>query len=251
MSVSYDQASGNRLLSSLAPVDLGDLLEHLQVRRRKMKDVVYDAGGRVRTVEFPISGVISLVTVAGDGSVVEVSTVGNEGMVGLPVLLGSGASGNIRALCQMPGDTLAISARDFATWLNRRERLPGVMGAYVDLQLIEAAQSVACNRLHPVEERSARWLLLNHDRAQADDFPLTHEFMAQMLGVRRASVTLAASVLQRAGLISYRRGRVRIVDRAGLEEAACECYRVVRDAQERLLPSRAIAGDGDRTPSPG
>lgn len=234
--IDLPRARGNLLLASLPRAELGDLLERAKLAHHRIKDVLYEAGGSVTQVHFPLSGVVSLVTVA-DGAVVEVATVGSEGMVGVPLFLGSGGAGNTRAVAQVPGESVALSARGFRACLERSRRLWEVVGAYVELLLVQSAQSVACNRLHPVEERLSRWLLLSADRAGGEEFPLTHEFLAQMLGVRRASVTVSAGMLQQAGLITYRRGRVAILDRAGLEAASCSCTRVIRAAQERLLPS--------------
>jgi len=230
---------GNLLLASLPPHELGSVRSALRLMHHDIQERVCDAGEAFRHVHFPLSGVFSLLTVNSDGSVVEVATVGNEGMVGVPVFLGSGQASNVRVVCQVPGQTIALSASGFKDWLGVDGRLTEVFGAYVEVLLIEAAQSVACNRIHPVEERCARWLLRSHDRAGSDQFPMTHEFLSQMLGIRRASVTVAAGMLQKAGLIDYRRGNVTIVDRTGLEEASCECYGVVAEAQERLLPAPA------------
>jgi CRP-like cAMP-binding protein len=234
--VTAAEARVNLLLASLADAELDGLLSSMRRTLLPLRLVLYDAGGTVPRVHFPLAGVMSLVTVSKDGSSVEVATVGNEGMIGLPLLLGSGESGNLRAICQVPGSALSVSAHDFRRWLGS-DRLPQVLRAYVEYQMIEAAQSVACNRLHPVLERCARWLLLSHDRAGVVEFPLTHEFLAQMLGIRRASVTVAARTLQQAGLVSYKRGRIRILDRMGLEDASCECYGIVLREQARLLPA--------------
>ena len=247
--VTQADTHSNLLLASLPAEELGSVHTSLRLTRHDIPEMICDAGEAFRRVHFPISGVFSLLTINSDGSGVEVATVGNEGMVGVPVFLGSGQANNVRVVCQVPGKTVAIATPDFQAWLGIDGRLTQVFGAYVEVLLIEAAQSVACNRIHPVEERCARWLLRSHDRARSDTFPLTHEFLSQMLGIRRASVTVAAGMLQHAGLIDYRRGRVTIVDRPGLEEASCECYTVVAEAQERLLPSppewRRNAYEGD------
>jgi CRP-like cAMP-binding protein len=169
-----------------------------------------------------------------DGRAVEFGTVGNEGMIGLPLFLGADRSPH-RAFTQVPGDALRMRAEDFREEMGRQGQLAGLLRRYNQALMNQMAYSVACNRLHSVEERMCRWLLMTHDRVGADRFPMTQEFLAQMLGVRRPSVTVVAGVLQKAGLIAYARGWVVILDRAGLEAASCECYRVVRDDFERLL----------------
>ena len=236
--VTVEDLAANLLLASLAAGEQESLVSSLRHVHFALGDQVFAAGQELRSVLFPTSGVISLLAGTGSGSQVEVSTVGREGMVGLPLLFGGRDSGNLRAVCQMPADSLLASAADFSRWLRGQPgRLPQVMEAYARLQFIVAAQAVVCSRLHQLDERCARWLLLTHDRAETDEFPITHEFLAQMLGVRRASVTLAARRLRKRRVIEYRRGQVRVLDRARLEEAACECYAVVRTAREQLIPT--------------
>jgi hypothetical protein len=171
-----------------------------------------------------------------DGSSIEIATIGNEGIVGIPVFLGAQSMG-ARDLyqVQVPGDVLAMEASAFLS-AAQREPLRGLVQRYAQALFTQVTQQVACNGLHSVEERCSRWMLLTHDRVGSNDFPLTQEFLAQMLGVRRASVTLAAGALQRAGFIRYGRGRVTINDREGLENASCECYRIMRTEFDRLLP---------------
>jgi CRP-like cAMP-binding protein len=176
----------------------------------------------------------SLVILMRDGQAVEAGTVGNEGMVGLPVFLGAETSPH-RAFSQIPGEALRMRAKDFMEELERDGPLRRRLGLYNQALMNQMAYSVACNRLHSVEERMCRWLLMCNDRVGADQFPLTQEFLAQMLGVRRPSVTVVAGVLQKAGLIAYARGRVVILDRPRLEAASCECYQVVREEFDRLL----------------
>ncbi len=238
--VALDDLAANLLLASLDLEDQQNLAGRLSRRHFAMGDLLYGAGDRLREVCFPTSGVISLVAGTDRGEFVEVATVGSEGMVGVPLILGRSEAGNVMAVCQMPSDSLLVPAEQFAAWMDTHDRrLPAVLAAYLQLQLIEAAQSVVCNRLHALDQRCARWLLLSHDRARADEFPITHELLAQMLGVRRASVTLTVRRLQTLGLIATRRGSVRIEDRAGLEATSCECYAAVRYAQEELLPAPA------------
>jgi len=180
-----------------------------------------------------------------DGTAVETATVGNEGMVGLPVFHGVDRTA-AQAFCQIPGDAFRVSTAAFRGELQYRGALGTLLGRYAEALFTQVAQSSACNRVHPMRERCARWLLTTHDRVGEDEFPLTHRFLAQMLGVRRATVTEAAGSLQAAGLIEYRMGTLRIRDRRGLESAACECYAIIRRAFGHLLaghlPASPLAG---------
>jgi CRP-like cAMP-binding protein len=185
-------------------------------------------------VLFPLSGIISIVMEMENGAQIEVATVGNEGMVGVPLFLGAETTPG-RAFSQVPGQSLRVPADVFKEEVQRRGKLEHMLQRYTQALFVQTAQSTACNRLHTIEQRGARWLLMTHDRVDGDQFPLTQEFLAQMLGVRRASVSEVAGEFQRAGLIAYARGNIAILDRQGLEDASCECYRVVRDEYERLL----------------
>jgi CRP-like cAMP-binding protein len=157
-------------------------------------------------------------------------------MVGLPVFLGTDTMGNVRAIVQVAGQALGIEAKVFRAMLDEAPKLRDVLGAYTQALLSEAAQEVACNRQHTIDERLARWLLMTQDRVRSDAIHLTQEFLAKMLGVRRPSVTVAAGILQRDGLIQYRRGDMQILDREGLEKVTCECYDRITGEYERLLP---------------
>jgi CRP-like cAMP-binding protein len=179
-------------------------------------------------------GVASMVAEMDDGDLVEVATVGNEGMVGIALFLGSVTSA-MRAFQQIPGTALRMAARDFTREVNGGGPLTMLLRRYTQALFTQIAQSTGCNRLHPIEERCARWLLQTHDRVRSDEFPLTHEFLAQMLGVRRATVTVAMGALQRAGFVEYRHGVVRVLDRQSLERSSCECYRIIADEYDRLL----------------
>jgi CRP-like cAMP-binding protein len=185
-------------------------------------------------VLFPLSGIISIVMEMENCAQIEVATVGNEGMVGVPLFLGAETTPG-RAFSQVPGQSLRVPADVFKEEVQRRGKLEHMLQRYTQALFVQTAQSTACNRLHTIEQRGARWLLMTHDRVDGDQFPLTQEFLAQMLGVRRASVSEVAGEFQRAGLIAYARGNIAILDRQGLEDASCECYRVVRDEYERLL----------------
>lgn len=229
-------AFGNRLLDALPPSDRDRIRPKLDVADFGMKRVLYEPGGRIDSLYFPVDAVVSILTTLSDDPAVEVATVGNEGMVGSHVVLGSETM-PIRELCQVqvPGRMWRMDRESFASVLSEADPFRDVVQRYVQALFAQITQQVACNALHSVEERCSRWLLLTLDRVGADTFPITHEFLAQMLGVRRASVTLAAAALQQAGLIEYRRGSMTVVDREGLEDVACECYRVLRDEFDRLL----------------
>ena len=189
--------------------------------------MLYAQGREITNVYFPVGGMISLVVKMTDAADVEVMTVGSEGVIGIPVILGVTFS-SMEALCQVPGRALKIPAAVLLEEIRRTASLNRLLLRYADAIMVQVAQHAACNRSHSTEQRCARWLLMTHDRVEGDEFPLTQQFLAQMLGVRRATVTDIAGALHKARLIDYRRGRIRIVDRRGLEGAACECYDVVR-----------------------
>lgn len=226
----------NRLLAGLPAAEAARLAPLLEDVTFGAGDVVYRANGPVDAVYFPRGGVFSMVLTTADGATVEVGTVGREGLLGVPLVLGADRSPT-RVFCQVPpGPARRLSADAFRAATGRGGRLPALVGRYTQALLNQVSQTAACNRLHAVETRLARWLLMARDRLDGDVVLLTQEFLAHMLGVRRASVTEAALALQRAGLIGYTRGRVTVLDRPGLEAAACECYRVVRAEYDRLLP---------------
>jgi CRP-like cAMP-binding protein len=236
----------NRLLAALPAATRERLTPHLELVSLAVRDHVYRSRGPVEHVYFPLNAVVSFVSDLSDGATVELATVGNEGMAGISAFL-TGETPLYRAFVQVPGAALRMPATTLVAEAERDAELNGTLKRYTQALIAQIAQTAACNRLHPVEARCARWLLMTHDRVGgAEQFPLTQEFLAQMLGVRRATVTVAAGMLQRDGLIRYTRGKITVVDRAGLEEAACECYRVLRDETDRLLgPARhGPAGGG-------
>ena len=224
----------NRLLAALPATAIQSLGPHLEPVEVSSREHLYEAGRPIEHVYFPETMVVSFTTTLRDGCTVEVGTAGREGVVGLPVFLGDDRS-FVQAIAQIPGSAMRIDVVAFA----RAARAPGplhqLLLRYTQAFLTQVGQTAVCNAAHLVEQRCARWLLMTHDRVDGDDFPLTHEFLAFMLGVRRAGVTLAMRALQDARLVSYTRGRVTIVDRAGLERASCECYCRVRGYFERLL----------------
>jgi CRP-like cAMP-binding protein len=198
-----------------------------------VKTVLFEPGQPVDAVYFPLDGVISLVTPLEDGAIVEVATVGNEGLVGVPAVLGGSLA--VRAISQVAGRCLTMETGAFLNELAKGGPLARLVENYVQALFGQIAQAAACNRLHSNEERLSRWLLMSHDRMGTDRFLITQEFLAQMLGSRRATVTLSAGMLQKAGLIKYHRGHVEIIDRKGLESVSCECYRVIRSELDRVL----------------
>ena len=230
--------SRNLLLRTLPAEERSDLEAQMQFVPIEPRDVIQEPGRPMDHVWFPLRGVISLLTPLQDGSAVETATVGNEGMVGVDVVLSRAPSGVARAIGQVPGEALRMPADRFRAFLENDGQLRAVLFTYMQALFAQIAQGVACNGAHSILERCARWLLEAHDRAGSDQFLLTHEFLSQMLAVRRASVTVAARTLQSAGLITYERGRITVLDRTGLEEASCECYRVVKQEYRGLFPER-------------
>jgi CRP-like cAMP-binding protein len=207
----------------LPPEDLERLRSHFQDATLTLKQPIYRQGGLIDFAYFPESGVVSVVKELRDGGGIEVCTVGNEGMVGLPAALGADRS-SARVFCQIPGRALRMRADVLLAERRRGGAFADSVLRFANATMTMLAQSVACNRAHSLEERMCRWLLITHDRVDSDSFPLTQEFLAQMLGVRRPTVNAAGTSLQRAGLIRYSRGTITITDRPGLEEASCECY---------------------------
>jgi CRP-like cAMP-binding protein len=228
-----DDVPANRLLAALGAEERERLLRSAKSESLEAHQVLYAPGREITHVYFPVAGVVSLVVKMTDADAVEATTIGNEGVVGIPVILGV-SSTTMEGLCQIPGRALKIPAGVVLEEIRRTAGLNRLLLRYAEAMMVQLAQHAACNRSHSMEQRCARWLLMAHDRVEGDEFPLTQQFLAQMLGVRRATVTVIAGALQKAGLIDYRRGRIRIVDRRGLEGAACECYDVVRRVMKRV-----------------
>lgn len=226
--------AGNRLLARLTTEDAERMRAHLQPVDLQYRRVFHEAGQPIEFVYFPLHGVASLVKTMENGSAAEVGTAGNEGMVGVPILFGQETSA-ATVHVQVPGDGLRMPARALREVLAQSAPMRHLMRNYAYTVFAQVSQIAACNQFHDVEQRCARWLLMAHDRVAGDDFMLTHEVLGLMLGVRRSSVTVAAGRLSEAGLIEYRRGRVSILDRPGLEARACECYAAIRHEYDRLL----------------
>jgi CRP-like cAMP-binding protein len=226
----------NRLLRALPDADFQRLLPDLKTIPTAAKQVFHKHGELVEFVYFPNGGVASVTAVLSDGTMVETATVGLEGMVGIEVLFAEEAFAPGETMMQVP-DTSAeqLGVVAFRREAARQGAFSDLVGRYAQAAVAQMMQSTACNARHHIQERCARWLLMTHDRIDGDDFQLSHEFLAIMLGVRRQSVTVVAGTLQAAGLMTYKHGQVRILDRKGLEAASCECYALIRAKFDALL----------------
>ena len=208
-----------RMQSGLKPVEL------------TYGQVLYEPNGSIDYVYFPVDSLVSLLTAVDKQRTLEVGMVGNEGMVGMPMVLGIGVSA-VRALVQGDGIAMRMTAARFRAEFKKNIALQKALFRYTHLLMAQVSQTAACNRFHDAEARLARWLLMTSDRVHAGEFHLTHEFLAHMLGIRRVGVTKAASDLEQRKLIAYSRGHIKILDRKRLEAAACVCYRIVRNLQD-------------------
>jgi len=228
------EAPANRLLGLLSSKDYKRLLPHLQHVPLTYRQSLYRARQRLEFVYFIETGVGSLVNTMANGQAAEVGTIGNEGVVGLPLLLGDDRAPTT-VYIQVPGAGLRMTAARFSAELARSASMRTVMHRYAHALFNQVAQSAACNHFHTLQQRCCRWILMTHDRMQSDEFLLTQEFLAMMLGVQRTGVSAAAGGLQRAGLIRYSRGVVTVLDRRGLRHGSCECYGVSKREFDRLL----------------
>jgi len=219
----------NRLLGLLPPDEYERFRRNLTTVPFKYRDVLQRAGEPLTAVYFPNGGVASLTTTLPNGTLIEATTVGNEGMVGVEAFLSASPISIAETILQVGDATFEkTSVSAFRAQLDAGGALRDIMGRYTQVLLAAAMQTAACNALHDLSSRCARWLLMTHERIQREEFHLSHEYLAVMLGVQRPSVTVAAGVLQQAGIIRYRHGRVSVIDRDRLEEAACECYAAMR-----------------------
>jgi CRP-like cAMP-binding protein len=227
----------NRILAALPKSHLARLAPSLQRVTLETRDILFDPDQPIKYVYFPEDCVASIIGIMVDGSAVETATVGREGMIGLPVFLGDSRT-PLQAFCQVAGDALRMEAGRLRRELARGGRLRALLGCYTQALIVQIAQSSACNRLHPLRQRCARWLLQTQDRVRSDTFALTHQFLSQMLGVRRTTVTELAGEFERERLIKNNYGRIVVLDRDGLERTACECYRIIQREFDRLLEGR-------------
>ncbi|MEW6493738.1 MAG: Crp/Fnr family transcriptional regulator [Cyanobacteriota bacterium] len=224
----------NRLLAALPKEEYQRLAPHLQHVSLSLGEVLHDSGEAIAHVYFPLDAMVSYVALMEDGSTAEAGLIGREGMVGIAVILGDNCPVN-RAVVQIEGSLLKMNAEVLKTEFNRGGELQKQLLLYMQALLAQVTQSAACNALHTLEQRFARWLLAAQDNTRKDVLPLTHEFIAKMLGTRRPGVTETARNLSQAGVIRYKRGKITILNREGLEATACECYGVVTAEFQRLF----------------
>ncbi len=227
--------SANQLLMALPPGEYQRLIPYLKPVNLVLGEVIYEPKQLIKSAYFPVGAMISLVSMMKDGSTTEIGLVGNEGMIGLPVFLGGDLNITNRAIVQIEGKAMKMDADVLRREFERGEQLQKKLLLYTQARLTQMSLIAACKSHHVIEERLARWLLCVHDSVNMAELPLTQKFISQMLGVRRASVTEAAIALQKAGLISYSRGHISILNREKLEQAACECYGLIRNEFKRLL----------------
>jgi CRP-like cAMP-binding protein len=228
------QITENHLLAALPRESYERLQSSLEPMTFALGEVVYESGGPMRYVYFPTTSHISLLYTMMDGSTAEMGLVGNEGVVGIALFMGGETTPN-RAMVQGGGAAFRMKAKAMLDEFKRGGEFQHLLLRYTQALITQISQTAVCNRLHSVEQRLCRWLLMTHDRAESDQLQMTHEFISNMLGVRREGVTVAAHRLQEAGMISYNRGHIKILDREQLLAHVCECYHVVKAEHERLL----------------
>jgi len=233
----------NRLLGALEPDSRKRLDPHLEPVDFKLGDMVCDAGGLLKHAYFPQGSELSLLTVLENGAAIETANIGREGAFGLFAAMYSRVSFN-RCIVQLEGHMVRCPIQLLQYEFKNSEHVRDLFVSYSETLLSQVQQTVACNAMHTTEERMCRWLLMMHDRAGGEALPYTHEFLSHILGANRKSVTLAAQAMQNAGLISYRRGTIQVMDRPGLENASCECYAIVKERFDAFLkpPSTAVPG---------
>jgi CRP-like cAMP-binding protein len=225
--------SQNRLLAALTAAELEPLLPHMTLTGLALGTVLYEPGSKMADVYFPISGVVSLLYVLEDGHTTELAVVGNDGCVGIALLLG-GQTTHSEAVVQIAGYAYRVHSSAILAGFRKGGRTARVLLRYVQALITQMVQTAVCNRHHTVEQQLCRWLLLSLDRVPSDTISMTQELISNMLGVRRSGVTEAARKLQAAGVIDYSRGQIKVPDRAKLEAHACECYAVVKKETDRL-----------------
>jgi CRP-like cAMP-binding protein len=226
----------NRLLAALPNADYERMMAQLERVALADRAMAYEIDKPIKFVYFPLTGVFSLVTIMEDGTSVEVTTIGNEGIVGLPLFLGVDRTFG-KAYTQVPGEGLRMPSAAFKAEIKRRGPLTQTLQLYTQALMVQISQGLACNSVHSIKQRCARWLLMTQDRVASETFLLSQEFLAMMLGVRRAGVNKVATELKHAGLISYNRSVIRILNRKALEKTSCECYQIVKNEFDRLLGS--------------
>ena len=235
MSAAAHDPRQNQLLAALPSEDLGRMTGRLKLAALPLGQVLYESGGRQRRVYFPTTAIVSLLYMMADGASAEIAVVGNDGIIGVSLFMG-GATTTSRAVVQSAGHAYELSGKALTEEFTRGGAMQHLLLRYTQALLTQMAQTAVCNRHHSLDQQLCRWLLLSIDRLSGTELVMTQELIANMLGVRREGVTEAAGNLQNAGLIKYSRGRITVLDRAGLEARTCECYAVVRKEFERLLP---------------
>lgn len=240
------RAHTNRILSSLPREEYARIAPQLEAVELRLGENLYEPDSAIDYVYFPFTGTISLTLLMSDGGETEIGIVGREGMLGLPLLLGT-RSAPLRAMVQMPLKGVRLRASAFTEESERRGKMFDKLLCYAQAFFVQTAVTAACNRLHTIDGRLAKWLLTAVDRAQSETLTLTHEFLAVMLGVRRAGVTEALCALRDAGAVVYARGVIHVTDRSRLESVSCECYAIVRKEYDRLLDTESYFDDGVAT----
>jgi CRP-like cAMP-binding protein len=240
-----DVFEGNAILACLTGKEKQLALEGGAMVDIKLREGIYQPEERIEEAYFPISAVLSVVARMRDGAMIEIGTIGREGTSAVPLLMGGETSAN-ESFCQVPGRAWKMPARTFRGLLAKSQPFREFLNRYLQAYVNMLGQFAACNRLHSVYERCARWLLMTGDRVGSNEFPLTHEFLAIMLGSRRSGVTVAAAILQNAGFIHYAHGTMTILDRPGLEATTCECYKITTDQFGDALSIRPTANDASR-----
>ena len=223
----------NNILAALPGSEFDKFAKKLREVPLKSGHVLYQPEDHIEHVYFPTEGIISLLTAFGDGGTVEAGVIGREGMLGTAVVMGAKTTPH-QALVQAEGHALKMASRDLKAVVARDGLLLDLLLHFTNALFTQVAQTAGCNRAHTLEQRLARWLLLTHDRVQQNEFALTQDFLSRMLGVRRAGVSVAANTLREKRVIDYRRGKVMVLDRSGLEDASCECYSIVKAEYDRL-----------------
>lgn len=229
----------NHLLAALPAAEYERLLPHLEYVQMPLGEALCESGGQLKHVYFPTTAIVSLLYVLEDGASAEIAVVGNEGILGISLFMG-GETTPSRAVVQSAGYGYRLKSQFLKEEFNRAGPMMRLLLRYTQALITQMTQTAVCNRHHSVEQQLCRWLLLSLDRLSNDELHMTQELIADMLGVRREGVTEAAGKLQRAGLIEYRRGHIKVMDRPGLERRVCECYQVVKTEFDRLLPSLRI-----------
>lgn len=232
----------NQLLAGFPTLEMERLRPHLQPIELPLGKVVYEAGQNLTHVIFPTTAIVSLLYLTEDGASAEVAVVGFEGLVGISLFMG-GHSNPSRAIVQSAGQGFRLAGNLLMQEFNRAGPVLRLLLCYTQALIAQMAQTAVCNRHHSLDQQLCRWLLLSLDRLHSNELVMTQELIANMLGVRREGVTEAAGKLQDAGLINYRRGHIKVLDRAGLEHRACECYSVVKKEYDRLLPEGSKADE--------